>query len=209
MVELPADDVRAARERRLEQLERGRIPVFGSVASLMTRYKGLQTAIPAFAKLHREGFTFAYRILGAGDPKPWQRLIDQHGLSDCCILDGARPAGQPVLDWLDEIDVHVQPSLTESLGRAQIEAMSRGVACISSNAGGLKEYGDPQWQHPPGDIDALAALVRRLLEDPSAVRRLSGAAFHEARKFDRTVLEPERSRMIALLAKAAARALRK
>jgi glycosyltransferase involved in cell wall biosynthesis len=203
VIESPGSDVVEARKRRLDRLEQGGVPVFGTIASLAVGYKGLQLAIPAFGELKREGFTFIYRILGPGNPEPWQRLIDRHGLSDCCFLDGARPSGQPVLDWLDAIDVHVQPSLTESLGRAQIEAMSRGVACVSSNAGGLGEYGSPEWQHPPGDRAALTTLLRRVLENPCLVAGMSAAAFQAAKQFEPAALEPERSRMMALLARAA------
>lgn len=41
---------------------------------------------------------------------------------------GVLPADQAVLDWLDEIDLYIQPSLTEGLPRAVIEAMDTG--CI-------------------------------------------------------------------------------
>jgi glycosyltransferase involved in cell wall biosynthesis len=201
MIKLPDEKVRAVRSGRLRKSAAGEPLVFGTIATLGARYKGLQFAIPAFATLRKEGRSFTYRILGQGDPAPWQAMIDSYGLRDCCFLDGALPAGEPVLAWLDGIDVHVQPSLTESLGRGTIEAMSRGVACIGSSAGGLAEYLDRDWLHPPGDQRALTDHLRRLIEEPGLVIQLSEAAFRTVERFDPAKVEAERARMMHLFAK--------
>ena len=47
-----------------------------------------------------------------------------------------------VFEWLDTIDLYVQPSLTEGMPRAAIEAMSRGCPVVVSDVGGLKNLVD-------------------------------------------------------------------
>lgn len=200
VIRLPTPAVRAARKDRLRELDEGRPPVFGTIGTLATRYKGLQVAIPAFAKLHAEGRKFTYRILGPGDPRPWQEMIDRHGVSDVVIIDPPRTPGAEVLEWLDAIDVHVQPSLTESLGRGTVEAMSRGAACIGSSAGGLPEYLDPDFLHPPGDVDALAAHLRILLDRPELIARLSERSFATLGRFAPATIAPLRAAMLQALA---------
>ena len=44
-----------------------------------------------------------------------------------------------VFEWLETIDLYVQPSLTEGLPRALIEAMSRGVPALGSRVAGIPE----------------------------------------------------------------------
>lgn len=200
VIALPTAEVRAARKARLRELQEGRSPVFGTIGTLATRYKGLQVAIPAFAKLQAEGRKFTYRILGPGNPRPWQEMIDRHGLSDIIIIDAARAPGEDVLEWLDSIDVHVQPSLTESLGRGTVEAMSRGAACIGSSAGGLPEYLDPEFLHPPGEVDALAAHLRLLLDRPELIAQLSERSFETLDRFAPETIAPLRTAMLEALA---------
>lgn len=200
LVQSPNKAVEAARARRIDELRQGRLIVFGTVASLGPRFKGLDVALAAFSKLRREGCQFEYRILGPGDRRPWQRLIDELGLSSCCFLDGACDPGQEVLDWLDGIDVHVQPSLTESLSRGTIEAMSRGVACLASRAGGLPEYLPPQILHPAGDADCLAHHMKAWIAAPDKVAAMGREMMDLVKRFDHELLKPRRESMYRHLA---------
>jgi glycosyltransferase involved in cell wall biosynthesis len=104
-VSQPTNDVKRNRERRLQELAAGRPPVFGTMAVLGPRFKGIQFALAAFAQIARtNGRPFQYRILGPGDPRPWQQMIHDMGLEDYCHLDGVRQPGQQVLEWLDNVD---------------------------------------------------------------------------------------------------------
>jgi glycosyltransferase involved in cell wall biosynthesis len=67
--------------------------------------------------------------------------------------------------FFEGIDVLVVPSLwAEPLGRTVLEAYRVGVPVIGSDSGGVAELiDDPAWLAPPGDVEALAALMRRVL----------------------------------------------
>jgi glycosyltransferase involved in cell wall biosynthesis len=68
---------------------------------------------------------------------------------------------------LDRATLFVQPSLREALGTAVLVAMARGIPVIASRTGGLVELleGDAGLLVPPGDPNALAAAITRLLDD--------------------------------------------
>jgi glycosyltransferase involved in cell wall biosynthesis len=68
--------------------------------------------------------------------------------------------------------VAVVPSrYAEILPLAALEAMAAGVPVVASDTGGLAEFVPEEGLHPPGDVDALAARVRRLWGDEAAGNR--------------------------------------
>ena len=79
-------------------------------------------------------------------------------------LHGARPRAEFV-DVLADAHALVVPSLREGLGIVALEALAVGRPVIASSVGGLVETvadGDDGILVPPGDVDALAAALRRL-----------------------------------------------
>ena len=56
---------------------------------------------------------------------PWMQEAKKMNVSNFIQFDGTLPSGQKVYDWLDEVDIYLQPSFQEGLPRALIEAMSR------------------------------------------------------------------------------------
>jgi glycosyltransferase involved in cell wall biosynthesis len=164
---------RKAREVRLRNIAAGEQPVLGTVASLRIRSKGVQTALAALKLLRQSGLELHYRVLGPGDPSPWIALAERLGVADLVSFDGVLPAGQGVAQWLDGIDIHLQPSFQEGLPRATVEAMSRGAACIGSTCGGIPELLPPDRLHRPGDVAALAGHIRNLATDPAYLAEAS------------------------------------
>jgi glycosyltransferase involved in cell wall biosynthesis len=162
----PSRDVLTARFARIA--DRSGPLVFGTIGSLYGKYKGIQHAIAAFGRIGSRLPPFQYRVLGGGDSTSWRELAVQHRVSDQVVFDGALPAGKPVFDWLDGVDVYLQPSLCEGMPRALIEAMSRGCPAIASDVGGIPELLGREHMHAPGDIDGLAALIE--LSIPATVR---------------------------------------
>ncbi len=79
---------------------------------------------------------------------------------------------------LAKTDIFVLPSHSEGLSNALMEAMASGCACVASDVGGnafLIQNGVSGFLFPAGDREALAAHLRRLIEDP-AKRRMMGEA---------------------------------
>lgn len=98
---------------------------------------------------------------------------------------GARVEYVTGLPWeaamsrLASADVHVQPSLDESIPNATKEAHYLGVPTVGSDAGGIPEiieHGRTGLLVPPGDAAALARAVNSLLGDRGAARRMAAEA---------------------------------
>ena len=76
-------------------------------------------------------------------------------------------------------DVFVCPSLEDNLPNTVLEAMACGVPVVAFDTGGLPDmvrHEATGLLAPPGDVDALAASVGRLLQDESARRSFSRKA---------------------------------
>jgi glycosyltransferase involved in cell wall biosynthesis len=91
------------------------------------------------------------------------------------VVPGARPV-------LAASDVLVLPSRTEGMPGVLIEAGLSGVPVVASTVGGVPEVvadGETGVLVPPGDADALAAALRRVLDDGGAVDGPMGRAGRE------------------------------
>lgn len=93
-------------------------------------------------------------------------------------------------DWMyASMDVCVLASRRESMSNATLEAMARGIPCITTDVGGqteLVEAGVTGWVVPPEDVAALAAAMDEALGNPLlAADRGDAARRHVAAHFDR------------------------
>ena len=157
---------RAVLERRLRRIATPPSPVvIGLIGSLKHRYKGVHVALRALARARDQLPTFEFRVLGPGDPAPWRSMAEDLGVAGVTRFCGTLPSGEPVLNWLDEVDLYIQPSFQEGVPRAMIEAMSRGCPALGSSAGGIGELLDAGFLHRPGDARRFAEHIINILGD--------------------------------------------
>jgi glycosyltransferase involved in cell wall biosynthesis len=111
-----------------------------------------------------------------------------------CEFHGVIQTGQPVLEWLDDVDIYVQPSLTEGLPRSLVEAMSRGCPIIATRVGGIPEIIDWKYLVEPGDAGELAQRIENLVADRSARVECAKLNFENAKGFSSRTLDECRVR---------------
>jgi glycosyltransferase involved in cell wall biosynthesis len=163
-------------------------PVFLLVARLL-REKGVCEFIEAARTLRTHHATARFRILGPIDPSPL--AISQAEVD--------RWANERVVDYLGETDdvrphlaactVFVLPSYyREGIPRSIMEAMATGRAIITADTPGCRDTvvdGENGFIVPPRDPVALAAAMKRLIEDPALAVRMGGRSLEIARqRFD-------------------------
>src|SRR5215218_1493388 len=92
---------------------------------------------------------------------------------------------------MSHADLLVLPSLYEELGTVLLEAMYAGLPIVASKTGGIPEVvedGVNGLLVPPGDPEALARAIDRLLADRSLANRLSEGAHERGKDYDWEVL---------------------
>lgn len=105
-----------------------------------------------------------------------QSYTRELGLEGRVIFAGYR---DDVPELLADITVSVLPSLSEGLSNTLLESMAAGVPVVATAVGGTPEAiedGVHGLLVPPGDPEALARGIVRMLDDRRLLRRLGRAA---------------------------------
>lgn len=198
----PQADVLARRLGRTD--EPGADIVFGLIGSLKTQMKGVHIALEALSQARDALPPFRFRVLGGGDAAPWRKMADELGIGDRVHFDGSLPSGEPVMKWLDGIDIYLQPSLAEGLPRALIEAMSRGCPAIASRCAGIPELLDDDMLCEPGDAGGLARLLLKYSADRDWRRAQAERNWNVAKDYALEELASRRKTFLGALRDAAA-----
>lgn len=146
------------------------------VGNLIER-KGVATLIEAASIAKAQHGALRWIVVGGGAAAPWRAAAARAGVEELVTFPGpARPEDVPV--WLAAADVAVVPSLREPLGVAALEALACGTPVVASRTGGLAEIITVEKTGllvPPGDAEALAEAVGRLLQNEPLRIQLSEA----------------------------------
>jgi glycosyltransferase involved in cell wall biosynthesis len=138
-----------------------------TTASADVALKGLAYLLEAVAKLRTER-DIHLTIIGKPRAGASADLITSLGLSDC-ITYVSGVSDERIVELYAESTLAVVPSLYEGFSLPSIEAMSTGICLVATTGGALPEVtgrdGDTVLSCPPGDADALAAALRRGLDD--------------------------------------------
>jgi len=168
-----------------------------TVARLVEK-KGVDTLIRALALLRPEFPALRLDLVGDGPLRPGlERLASAEGLAEAVRFHGAQSEIR-IVEFMRDADCFVLASVTgadgdeEGTPTALMEASSMALPVVSTWHSGIPEVvldGQTGLLVPPGDIEALADRIRRLLRDPDLRRRLGdrGRA-HIAEHFDMPVL---------------------
>src|SRR5688572_28207303 len=145
--------------------------------------KNHETLIAAAAQLAADFPGVQFQIVGDGPRRAeLEALVRTSGLERTVAFLGHR---EDVSDLLGAADVFVLPSRSEAFPNGAIEAMAAGLPVIASAVGGLLDLIEPDRTGllvPAEDAGALAAALRRLLNDPPLARRLGEAAQAQVRQ---------------------------
>ncbi|MGE0816597.1 MAG: glycosyltransferase [Vicinamibacterales bacterium] len=157
-------------------------PVLVNVAALVP-HKGQKFLIDAMARVRRRVVDAQLVILGEGELRaPLEQQIRELDLAKHVVLAGFR---EDVLALTKSADLFVMSSVTEGFGSTLLDAMAMGLAVAGTTAGGIPEAVDDGVTGllvPPGNPDALADAIVRLLQDPPLRARMGEAGRRRVRE---------------------------
>jgi len=172
-------------ERRVRRNE----PFVAAMVGRIAPWKGQDIFLRAFAGAFPNGEERGL-ILGAPlfGEEEYERsvhaLVEQLGLRDRVDLRGFT---DDVAAELAEVDALVHASvIPEPFGRVIVEGMAAGLPVVAAAGGGPDEIvteGVDGLLYPPGDVDELAARLRRVATDAGLAERLGRAGVERARAF--------------------------
>lgn len=188
-VDIPSISAEVVKQR-LTNLNNQQFPYkIGLIGSMSARYKGIDTALKALSLIKDKLPKFEFRILGGGNNKPWVDMARDLGIEEHVKFCGTLGSGEPVFNWLDELDLYIQPSLTEGLPRALIEAMSRGLPCLATRVGGIPELLPSSCLFDAKDFEMLSNLILKTFHDIEWRRELIQKNILKAAEYTKPNLE--------------------
>jgi len=132
--------------------------------------------IDATADLSARGLDVASVVFGQGKMQDaFEARIVERDIESRFQLAGFRP---DVEDWLGAADILAHPSELEGLPNVVLEAMGRGVAVVSTRAGGLGEIvtsGEQAILCDVDDYEGFVAGLERLVRDKELRDRVAAA----------------------------------
>jgi glycosyltransferase involved in cell wall biosynthesis len=142
--------------------------------------KGLEVFARVVDELRVRGHRIVPLVIGDGPALGWfrKRLGEVRVTGHLEDVDLGRAVASA--------DILVNPSETEAFGNVNLEAMASGLAIVSSDvesAQALLRSGKNGMLVPPGDVQAFADAVERLIASPQERARLGRAALEESRRY--------------------------
>lgn len=132
----------------------------GFVGGLVER-KGIRTILKAAAFLKNKypNYKYCFHFIGGHADEDWESVSLELGVFDLCIFHGMKTRSE-IDVLLDTFDLYVQPSFSEGVPRASIEAMSHGLPVIATTLPGFFEILPAEVLLSPGSADMLAEKIR-------------------------------------------------
>lgn len=191
-VPLTDESVLQQRLTKIDSMDVTKEVRIGLIASLKVGYKGHDTAIEAVSYLKEKYPGIKVCFLGDGSHDKWMLLVKKYGVENNIEFCGSLPGGDPVLHWIDALDIFIMPSLQETLGRALVEAMSRGCPAIGGAGTAVPEQLPDDCIHERKNAKQLADMIDYMLTHKSYMKLCAEENFVRAKKYSEEILEEKR-----------------
>jgi len=156
--------------------------VIGTVARLepVKGVKYFVEAIPMIFNLltFSPSHFLTFLIVGDGsERKILENKVEKYGLKDKVIFTGMR---EDVLDLISTMDIYVQPSLNEGMGKTLVQAMYLSKPVVATNVQGIPDVvidGETGILVQPERPDLLASAIVKLIEDQNLRKKMGEKGF--------------------------------
>lgn len=156
--------------------------------------KGYNEVIDAISKLKKRGVEVNVKFAGPDYHDGIRKLTELArtlGVADRVQFIGGVNRSQ-LSDYLEMADIYVMPTWAEGLPRVIIEAMAKGLPCITTPVSGNPELVDEHFLVPYYDTDTMADRIEELVKDASLYEKTSNINFERSKKYEASILEKRR-----------------
>ncbi len=161
-------------------------------------WKDYNTLLSAMSLLAKHRGDFHLVLVGRGTDSPEMvGRIEQAGLEDFVTPAGVRC---DVPGILAVADVCILSTHVETFGVAVLEGMAASLPVVASDVAALREVFTHEAEGlkvRPGDADALAEAIARLLDDETLRRQMGAAGRKRAQEFSTERMADEFGRLLA------------
>jgi glycosyltransferase involved in cell wall biosynthesis len=137
-------------------------------------YKSQDVLLNAVGECIKKGIKIELSFVGDGIHKTQlQKQAKELGIVDDVRFLGKLDPDESVYEILDSADLYILPSRQEGLPQTIIEAMARGLPCISSTVGGIPELLEDKYLVLAGEAKMLSDKIIELLNEPDEMVEMS------------------------------------
>lgn len=177
VVRLGVDPVSMTPPERAAGTQAGTIEIL--CTGRLVAAKGHRVLLQSVQILRERGAAFHVSLIGGGPERAsLEAFVMQHDLGESVSFLSALGHAK-TLSYLRKADIFVLASFAEGIPVALMEAMSLGVACVSTNVAGIPELiqsGVDGVLVPPANAEALADALEALIQDAAMRRELGNNA---------------------------------
>jgi glycosyltransferase involved in cell wall biosynthesis len=146
----------------------------------------IDTALRVLQQVRKTFPEASITICGSGPERDRLVALAQALNIGSAVVFTGRVENEQMAGLYRSADVMVNPSLADNMPISVLEALASGVPVVSTRVGGvphLVQHGKTALLVPPGDVDAMAKAVIRVLEDPGLADRLVTAGLGEIQQY--------------------------
>jgi glycosyltransferase involved in cell wall biosynthesis len=170
--------------------------ILGTTAAVNVKSKGQQYIIQALGELKESGISnYEYQLVGSGDSNYLKNIAERFNVKEQVKFIGSLKHNQ-VFEWLQNIDIYVQPSRQEGLPRALVEAMSMAVPSFGADTAGIPELLDKEFifsNKSSSNIMEIANIISNL-KNKNVLKEQSKRNYAVSKKFEFELLEDRRKK---------------
>lgn len=163
------EDILEKRKNKIKKKKSNNKIIIGTIGAVNVKYKGQEYVIKAIKALKNKGYNIEYQVVGSGSNEYLQKITEKNNVNENVKFIGSLPH-EEIFNWLDDIDIYIQPSKVEGLARALIEAMSRACPCIASNAGGNPELINAKYIFKKKNVKDLQRKIELILNSDEQLK---------------------------------------
>lgn len=185
-----------AYDRRLTKISsmKGDKIKIGLIGHTKNKIKGIDRAIKAIGNL---GEKYYLEVVGRGDYDNLMKLAVEYNCADRISFLGVKQPAD-VLGWLDTIDIYIQPSRSEGLPRATIEAMSRACPVVCSDTGALPAIINDSFVFKQQEDEKLAEMIAQI-SNIETMKEEALRNFNYSKNFEKSVRERKYSEFYGMI----------